>query len=49
VLPGAVLTCEIDAVRSAAKASGDLMLATPDGRAGIVYFEGEHETVVGSW
>lgn len=49
VLPGVVLAEHLDAIVSAVKQHGNVMLATPDGRAGCVYFEEEYDNDFAAW
>jgi hypothetical protein len=49
VLPGKLLARELDAVVAAVHQRGNAMLATPDCRAGCVYFEDEYENHFAAW
>jgi hypothetical protein len=49
VISGSVLAGNVDRVIAAVKQRGNVMLATPDGRSGCVYFEEEHENHFGVW
>jgi hypothetical protein len=49
VLPGRVVAANPGAVVRAVGQTGNVMMATPDGRGGCVYFEEEYKNVFAAW